>query len=272
MTLQQLQQPIRAEYDQFLREYHERISGITPILDKVDEHLAAHPGKRLRPLLLLLSAKACGTMTERHILLAVAAELLHNATLMHDDVVDESDTRRGVPSVRGRWGNQAAVLCGDYHLAQTMQILQQVGCPETSAIIAQTVGDMTRGELMQLSVTREQGTATLGDYLQIIELKTASLMAACCQLGAYSLEEKKASPESQRLRTFGLHYGIVFQLRDDLGSIDPAHDATLPQGIDAETLIGEHTGMALEAIGGIPPSEARDALCSLLLPTAPQPE
>lgn len=270
MTLQQLQIPVQAEYDRFVQEYQARTFDQTPILDEVGAFLDGHPGKRLRPLMLLLAAKACGTMSDGHILLATAVEMLHNASLMHDDVVDESDTRRGQASVRGRWGNQAAVLCGDYYFAQTMQLLQQVGNPQASALVAKTVTDMSRGELLQLSVTRGDH-ASLDEYLQVIQNKTASLISTCCRLGASSLTDSPA-PYVDTLGDFGLHYGIAFQLHDDLGSLNPVHDVALPQGIDARDLLGRHTRLASQALDSLPPSEARETLRSLLLPSAPQPE
>ena len=265
MTIEQLRQPVKAEYDRSVQEYHSRMLGEATILNEVSSHLAAHPGKMLRPLLVLLSAKACGTLNDKHILLATAMEMLHNATLMHDDVVDESDTRRGNRSVRGQWGNQVAVLCGDYYLSQTMQLLQQVGDPKATALVAETVSLMTQGELMQLAATRnsQQTTAnsqqtTLDEYLKVIGLKTASLMACCCQLGGME-------------RDFGYHYGMLFQMRDDLGSLDPRHDIAIPDNTNPQTLIADHTRLASEALDALPHSEARETLRSLLLPSAPQP-
>lgn len=266
MTIEQLQQPVAAEYSRFEQEYRARVLGQSPLLDGVGDYLERHRGKRLRPLLLLLAAKASGALNDKHVLLAAAMELLHNATLMHDDVVDESDARRGAPSVRGHWGNQVAVLCGDYYLAQAMQLIQKVESPEASSIVVETVKEMSRGELMQLSVTGGGhpeggagcGRATLEQYMQVIGAKTASFLAACCQLGGME-------------RDFGYHYGIVFQLRDDLGSLNPDHDASIPEDVDPQNLIDEHTRLALEVLDAYPPSDALDALRALLLPSAPQP-
>ena len=266
MTLEQLRQPVKDEYDSFLQEYRLHASVLA---DACGGLPPVGTGKQLRPLLLLLSAKTCGTGSDKHILLAVAVEMLHNATLMHDDVVDESDTRRGQPSLRKTLGNQTAVLCGDHLLAQTMLLLQEIGSPEASSLFAKTVADMTRGELLQLDITRSR-QATLDEYLEIISLKTASLMAACCQLGASNLVDT-SSPASQSLRAFGLHYGMAFQIHDDLGSLDPRHDASYPQGINPEQLIAEHTEKAREALAPLPTSPARDALLSLLSPSAPMP-
>lgn len=256
-TIEQLRLPVKAEYDQFVEEYRKRVFDQNPLLDSVGHHLDRHPGKQLRPLLVLLAAKATGDLRPEHVLLAVAVELLHNASLMHDDVVDESDTRRGEASVRGEWGNQVAVLCGDWFLAQTMQVLQEVGWPEASAIVAETVKEMCRGELLQMAVAAG-GEITLGDYLEVVTGKTASLMAACCQLGGMD-------------KAFGLHYGIVFQLRDDISSLDPAHDAAFPKDTDIQELIDEHTHLAVQALDVLAPSAAKESLRALMLPSAPGP-
>ena len=269
MTIDQLQYPVRLNFITFQKEYNKLTRSHIPLLNEVEDYLALTPGKQLRPLLVLLSAKASGTLSNGHILLATAVELLHNASLMHDDVVDESDTRRGNTSVRGHWGNQVAVLCGDYYLAQTMKLLQEVHSAKASALMADTVGAMVRGELLQLSVTRDRH-ATLQEYLSVIESKTATLISTCCQLGALNLADD-SSPYRKPLADFGHHYGIVFQLLDDLGSLNPNHDATLPAGINPQSLIAEHTTLASRALNDLPPSPARDALASLLLPSAPKP-
>ena len=152
MTIQELQLPVLDAFNRFKSEYSHCIKGgnegrYPSIIAEVEEHLSSHPGKMLRPLLLLLSAKACEHLSDMHIKLAVAMELLHNATLMHDDVVDESDKRRGTDSVRHLWGNQAAVLCGDYFLSRVMSILQETGNKQASIIVAKTVATMSLGEL-----------------------------------------------------------------------------------------------------------------------------
>ena len=262
--IEQLQRPVWGEYLRFEEEYRGRVMDGNPLLEEVGAWLDRHPGKRLRPLLVLLAAKASGRLTVspdtgcgKHILLAAAMELLHNASLMHDDVVDESDARRGAASVRGHWGNQVAVLCGDWYLAQAMQLMQEAGSAEASAIVARTVQEMSRGELLQLAVAGKRQIG-LDEYLQVIGGKTASLLATCCELGGVD-------------RAFGYHYGIVFQLRDDMGSLNAAHDVALPKGVDAEALIERHTRLALDALLPYPPSEALDAMRSLLLPSAPGP-
>ncbi|MBQ6069407.1 MAG: polyprenyl synthetase family protein [Bacteroidales bacterium] len=269
MTLTELIQPVQSHFDLFQEEYQHRTHSTAPLLKDVEEYLSHFLGKRLRPLMVLLSAEACGTMNSNHILVATIVEMLHNATLMHDDVVDESSLRRGHESVRHRWGNQVAVLCGDYYLARTMMALHEMNDSNATSIINNTVRTMCEGELKQLASANrpldEDG------YLDIIGSKTASLMSACCELGACNIGSTVASPYREALRNFGYHYGIVFQIRDDMHDTDIRHDATLQGTIDPKLLIDRHTRLAIEALSSLPDTPARQSLCSLLLPDAPQP-
>ena len=270
MTLSQLIQPVRHDFELFQQEYQRRTLNAVPLLDEVEAYLCQHPGKRLRPLLLLLAAKACNTMCNNHIVLATMVEMLHNATLMHDDVVDESPNRRGGHSVRQRWGNQVAVLCGDYYLAQVMTVLHEIGDNTVTNIVSSTVRTMCAGELKQLAQANHQ--LDEANYLDIIGCKTASLIATCCQLGACHIDSPAASPHREALRNFGYHYGIVFQIRDDMHDTDTRHDATLLNTVDPQPLIDRHTHMATDALSPLPDTPAKQALLSLLLPSAPQPD
>lgn len=271
LNIQQLRHIIEDNYSKFLLEYQRQSDIQIPRLSEVSQQQVQFPGKQLRPLLLLFSAEACGTTTQRHIQLAVAVEMLHNATLMHDDVVDDDDVRRGQSSVRGRWGNATAVLCGDYYLAQVMNLLNQVDDHEATRILTQTVMTMCQGELIQLAQL-ERGTYTAENlYIDVIGKKTASLMAACCELGACGLDERQ-NPAQQWLHDFGYHYGLVYQIRDDLNDLHHHHDLGLPQAIDPQELISFHIHKAIEAISPLPQSAAKDALASLFDEDAPQPK
>ncbi len=270
MFLTQLIQPIHHHFEAFQKEYRHRIHSSVPLLNEVEDYLNQFPGKQLRPLLVLLAAEACGAMTKSHIVLATIVEMLHNATLMHDDVVDESDNRRGHDSVRRRWGNQVAVLCGDYYLAEVMATLHQIDDPTVTNIVSNTVCTMCEGELKQLAnANRQLDEAT---YLDIIGSKTASLIATCCELGAYHIGSRTASPYREELRNFGHHYGIVFQIRDDMHDTDTRHDATLLNSIDPMAIIDHHTQLAADALNSLPNTPAKQTLLSLLLPSAPQPD
>lgn len=269
MTLTQLIQPVQPHFDLFQEEYQRRTHSTVPLLHEVEEHLSRYPGKRLRPLLVLLAAEACGTMANSHILIATIVEMLHNATLMHDDVVDQSPLRRGHHSVRHRWGNQVAVLCGDYYLAQTMSALHEINDSNATSIVNNTVRTMCEGELMQLASANRPLDAEA--YIAIIGRKTASLLSACCELGACHIGSQTESPYRQALRDFGYHYGILFQIRDDLHDTDSRHDATLLPTIDPSPIIDHHTQQATDALNTLPHSPAKQTLLTLLLPTAPQP-
>ena len=259
MTMDNLIAPVAEHYALYQAEYKRLTNSKAPMLDEVEAYLAGTPGKQLRPLLLMLSAQACNNLKPTHATMAAAVELVHNASLMHDDVIDESDSRRGTASVRGRWGNQTAVLCGDYYLTQVMAAMEKVDNPEATRLLNDTVATMCIGELKQLKAVSSQAV-TVDTYLDIIGSKTASLMALCCQLGALEAKEK----EVEALRHYGHHYGIVFQLRDDLANLNVQHDVALPSGISPTPLIHTHTHSALAALNTLPDTPAKIALAGLL--------
>lgn len=269
MTIEQIKQPVIEEYKQFQEEYRRRTDSSVELLQQVVAYLGEFPGKQLRPLLVLLSAKACQHLTVDHVKLATAVEMLHNASLMHDDVVDESDSRRNRDSIRHHWSNQVAVLCGDYFLAQVMSILQEVDNKQASEILSQTVAVMCQGELMQLASIHKEIKES--SYINIIGSKTASLMSTCCEFGTFGANSAQHPEYVDALRKFGYHYGIAFQIRDDINDFDNDHDVALPQGASAQSLIDEHVALAQEAISCLPDTDAKQILLALLLPSAPQP-
>ncbi len=269
MTIDQIRQPVINEYNLFLEEYRRRTQSNVELLEEVVDYLSHFPGKQLRPLLVLLSAKACQHLAPMHVKLATAVEMLHNASLMHDDVVDESDSRRNHDSIRHRWGNQVAVLCGDFFLAQVMTLLQEVGNRAASETLAKTVSIMSQGELKQLAAVHKK--VKTASYIDIIGSKTASLLATCCQFGAYSPDGPLSATYGQALYDFGYHYGIVFQIRDDINDFNQDHDVALPDDAAPQQLIDEHTLLAQKALLQLPESAARQTLLDMLLPTAPQP-
>lgn len=187
-------------------EYRNRLGqGSVELLRQVDGQLAVSIGKMLRPRLVLLSAAILDEKLisdRRTILLATAAEMLHNASLLHDDVIDGSSERRGRPSVNSRWDNRTAILTGDYHLAQVMQIMDEVGDRNATQKLIETVIAMTSAELLQIETRDNASNSDI--YSRITCGKTARLMATCCAFGNPGLEQ------------FGLHYGMAFQLRDDI--------------------------------------------------------
>lgn len=236
---------LEPELEQVRREYLRRMTqGDNTLLRQVEDYISARNGKMLRPRLLLTAAATRGDealRSRRTQLLAVCVEMLHNASLLHDDIIDRADTRRGQPSVNARWGNATAVLVGDWILAQIMRLLDEVDDRQATRLVNNTVIDMVQAELLQLQSAetenekgemrnekdsepeRGEGSGSLRqpdpidpsfiihhsssiieNYLRIIDGKTARLFATACALGNPDYED------------FGLHYGRLFQMRDDL--------------------------------------------------------
>ena len=234
MNLQEIEKHIALPLQHFHEACDKMMDSQVPIIRNINRQLLTHNGKQLRPLLTLLSACCCGFPLHAeadHPLFAVSAaiETLHNATLIHDDVVDESDTRRGQPTVNKQWSNKIAVLVGDYYLAQVMLTINAANKPEVTQIINRTVIDMTEGELLQQECC---GHYDIGEetYNSIIRKKTACFMAACCETGAIFATDDEAIRHAAR--DFGEHIGMAFQLRDDLLDYLPTAVTGKPQGND----------------------------------------
>jgi octaprenyl-diphosphate synthase len=182
------------------------------MIPEVANHLISSGGKRLRPMLTLAMARLSGYEGDGHIKLAVAVEFMHTATLLHDDVVDESDLRRGKLAARMLWGNEASVLVGDFLLGQAFKMMVEVGNLYTLDILSSAATVIAEGEVMQLGAAKN--TATNEDeYLAVIRAKTAELFAAACEVGPALAIKDKA--EQAACRSYGMNLGIAFQLIDD---------------------------------------------------------
>jgi octaprenyl-diphosphate synthase len=182
------------------------------MIPEVANHLISSGGKRLRPILTLATAGLCHYAGEGHIKLAASVEFMHTATLLHDDVVDESDMRRGKLAARVLWGNEASVLVGDFLLGQAFKMMVEVGSLQCLDVLSSAAAVIAEGEVMQLSAAKD--TATTEDaYLAVIRAKTAALFAAACEVGPILAERPKA--EIAACRSFGANLGIAFQLIDD---------------------------------------------------------
>jgi octaprenyl-diphosphate synthase len=175
-------------------------------------HLINSGGKRLRPMLTIATAHMCGYSGDKHVKLATAVEFMHTATLLHDDVVDESDLRRGKAAARKIWGNQASVLVGDYLLGQAFKLMVETGSVEALRVLSNAAAVIAEGEVMQLA-TAHDTTTTEDVYLQIIGAKTAALFSAAAEVGAVIAERPRE--EHAALESFGRNLGIAFQLIDD---------------------------------------------------------
>jgi octaprenyl-diphosphate synthase len=191
------------------------------MIPKLAHHLIDSGGKRLRPMLTIAAAKLVGYQGEAHIRLAATVEFMHTATLLHDDVVDDSDFRRGRKTARLLWGNQASVLVGDFLLGQAFRMMVDVGSLPALKILSNAAAVIAEGEVMQLAAAKNTST-TEDDYLAIINAKTAALFSAAAEVGAAIAS--RPSEEQAALRSYGKNLGIAFQLVDD--ALDYAGDST----------------------------------------------
>ncbi|HLW90967.1 MAG TPA: polyprenyl synthetase family protein [Roseiarcus sp.] len=182
------------------------------MIPEVANHLISSGGKRLRPMLTLAAAGLCGYGGEGHVKLAASIEFMHTATLLHDDVVDESDMRRGKLAARVLWGNEASVLVGDFLLGQAFKMMVEVGSLQCLDVLSSAAAVIAEGEVMQLSAAKDTAT-TEDDYLAVIRAKTAALFAAACEVGPILAQRPKA--EVAACRGFGANLGLAFQLIDD---------------------------------------------------------
>lgn len=186
-------------------------SGVS-LIPQLAGHIVAAGGKRLRPILTLASAKLCGYEGQRHHKLATSVEFIHTATLLHDDVVDASDLRRGGPSANAMFGNQASVLVGDFLFSRAFQLMVEDGSVDILRILSNASAVIAEGEVLQLTTTNDSTTSEQ-TYLEVVRAKTAELFAAACRIGA--VVAGRPSSEEEALRTFGLNLGIAFQIVDD---------------------------------------------------------
>jgi len=182
------------------------------MIPEVANHLISSGGKRLRPILTLATAQLSGYEGDGHVKLAASVEFMHTATLLHDDVVDESDMRRGKPAARKVWGNEASVLVGDFLLGQAFKMMVEVGSMRALDILSTAAAVIAEGEVMQLGAAKNTAT-TEDEYLAVIRAKTAELFAAACEVGPAITGRSK--DEQAACRSFGMNLGVAFQLVDD---------------------------------------------------------
>ena len=208
-SLAALTKPDMARVDQTILS---RAASHVSMIPDVARHLIASGGKRLRPMLTLATAALCDYRGEGHVKLAASVEFMHTATLLHDDVVDESDLRRGKLAARMLWGNEASVLVGDFLLGQAFKMMVEVGSLPCLDVLSSAAVVIAEGEVMQLSAAKDTQTSE-DDYLAVIRAKTAALFGAACEVGAILGQRPKA--EVAACRSYGVNLGIAFQLIDD---------------------------------------------------------
>lgn len=183
------------------------------MIPEVARHLISSGGKRLRPMLTLAAAEMCGYEGNGHVKLATSVEFMHTATLLHDDVVDESDRRRSKPTARMIWGNQASVLVGDFLLGQAFKMMVEVGSMDALDVLSTAASIIAEGEVMQLAAAKNLAT-TEDEYLAVINAKTAALFSAAAEVGPIIANAKR--DERSALKSYGTNLGLAFQLVDDV--------------------------------------------------------
>ena len=227
--LEEIKNPIRQEMKLFEKKFQESMRSEVFLLDKITRFILKTKGKQIRPMFVFLCAKLVGEITEKTYRGASMIELIHTATLVHDDVVDDSFKRRGFFSINALWKNKIAVLVGDYLLSKSVIISTENQDFDILAVISKTIREMSKGELLQLEKSRKLDI-TEDIYYEIIRKKTATLIAACCEVGAIS---NNVNVElAQKIRDFGTYTGIAFQIKEDLFDYLKKNATGKPVGID----------------------------------------
>jgi octaprenyl-diphosphate synthase len=226
---QEIKGPIEEHMQIFETKFKASMKSSVPLLDKITTYIVKRKGKQLRPMFVFLSAKAAGEINESTYRAAALIELLHTATLVHDDVVDDSNERRGFFSVNALWKNKIAVLIGDFLLSKGLLLSLDNNDFHLLKIVSNAVKEMSEGELLQIEKARRLDISE-EVYFEIIRQKTATLIAACCASGAASVSDDPKLIE--KFREFGVLTGIAFQIKDDLFDFGSSEEIGKPTGID----------------------------------------
>jgi octaprenyl-diphosphate synthase len=229
LTLEEIKKPVQLNLQEFDQKFRVSMKSSVALLDTVTRYLYKQKGKQMRPMFVFLTAKMCGEINESTYTAASMIELLHTASLVHDDVVDDSNERRGFFSINALWKNKIAVLVGDYLLSRGLLISLEGNEFNLLKIMSVAVREMSEGELLQIEKARRLDISE-ELYFEIIRKKTASLISSCCASGAASVG---ASEEMTRqMKQFGEYVGISFQIKDDLFDFDSGNRTGKPNGID----------------------------------------
>ena len=229
ISLKEIQAPVKEHIATFEDTFRASMKSSVPLLDAITRYIIKRKGKQMRPLFVFLSAGVAGGISDSTYRAATLIELLHTATLVHDDVVDDSNMRRGFFSINALWKNKIAVLVGDYLLSTGLRLSLKNNDFELLRIVSDAVNEMSEGELLQIEKARRLDIKE-DIYFQIIRKKTASLIASCCACGASSAGAEKEIIEKFRL--FGEYVGIAFQIKDDLFDYETGKATGKPNGID----------------------------------------
>ena len=244
MTVDHLRALVSEDFDAVNALIVNKIQSQVGLIDDLAHHIVQSGGKRLRPLLVLLASHACNYKGQDHIILAAMIEFFHTATLLHDDVVDESTLRRGRETANEIWGSKASILVGDYLFTQSVQLMVSVNHPQILRLLADTSHQISCGEVKQL-VNRHNSSLSIDDYFDVIRAKTALLFAASAAIGA--LLSGAGEQAEKSLYAYGLHLGNAFQLIDD--ALDYCSDAkTIGKNIGDDLADGKATLPLLHAL------------------------
>jgi octaprenyl-diphosphate synthase len=229
LNLNDIKKPINGVMDDFEKKFRDSMKSKVPLLDRITHYIVKRKGKQMRPMFVFLSAGLCGEINERSHRAAALIELLHTATLVHDDVVDDSNERRGFFSLNALWKNKIAVLVGDYLLSRGLLLSVKNNDFDLLKIVSEAVSVMSEGELLQIEKARKLDISE-EIYFDIIRQKTASLIASCCASGAASVHTNEET--IRNMHSFGEDIGIAFQIKDDLFDYGPSGVIGKPTGID----------------------------------------
>lgn len=228
-TLDTIKRPIKQEMSLFDDRFRSYLSSQVPLVDRVMNYMVKRKGKQLRPILIFLSAKIQGSVTDATYVGASLVEIMHTATLVHDDVVDDADKRRGFFSINALWKNKIAVLIGDYLLSKVLLLAVETKEYTLLEHVSGAVKAMSEGELLQIEKARKLDI-TEEVYFEIIQQKTASLLETCCVVGAASAGGNE--DDIDKFRMLGRHLGLAFQIKDDLFDFERVNLTGKPAGID----------------------------------------
>jgi octaprenyl-diphosphate synthase len=230
LSINEIKKPIAAEIDVFEERFKASMQSSVPLLDRITHYIVKRKGKQIRPMFVFFSASICGGINESTHRGAALVELLHTASLVHDDVVDNSYQRRGFFSINALWKNKIAVLVGDFLLSKGLLLSVENNDYELLRIVSEAVRQMSEGELLQVEKVRRMDIEE-PVYYEVIRQKTASLIASCCACGAASAGADAETTE--RMRLFGEKVGIAFQIKDDMFDFG-TDDVGKPLGIDTK--------------------------------------
>jgi len=229
LTLDEIKKPISANLDEFEKRFRQSMKSSVPLLDTVTRYIYKRKGKQMRPMFVFLSAGLGGTINDSTYMAASLIELLHTASLVHDDVVDDSNERRGFFSINALWKNKIAVLVGDYLLSRGLLLSLEGNDFHLLRIVSDAVREMSEGELLQIEKARRLDISE-EIYFEVIRKKTASLISSCCACGVASVSSDEEI--IKKMKTFGELVGISFQIKDDLFDFDSENMTGKPNGID----------------------------------------